>query len=308
MEHISNIIKEATKLKVKPISTGFKFLDKAIGGYYPGSMTTICGPEDSGKSAFVISQINHIAVDLHIPTLLILNNMSERTFLSCMAAYYCGIETNNVNEVLNEKKYQNAIKEYLKLLKEAPLYIIGVEWDDENFIEKVEGLITSNGIEIVFIDEIISLYTEKYTFTYNSWKSLALRLDISIVVTSCICCEHEWLDGVSRIKPALRDLFFHSAIHGHDIIIGLVNYERYNIHQNYEGRSLCDTIGFEILKQKGKNKDRRFLLPWGFLYLKDFAEKQKLTLDEIRQSSSYKIDSLIDKFNLTTEDDQPMPF
>ena len=46
MEHISNIIKETTKLKVKPISTGFKFLDKAIGGYYPGSMTTICGAED----------------------------------------------------------------------------------------------------------------------------------------------------------------------------------------------------------------------------------------------------------------------
>ena len=86
MEHISEII-ETTEV-VKPITTGMRFLDRAIGGYYPGELTAICGEENSGKTAFVVSQLNLIAVEQHIPTMIVLNNMSRRTFLSCMAAYY----------------------------------------------------------------------------------------------------------------------------------------------------------------------------------------------------------------------------
>ena len=52
MEHISDIIEGVKSLKGYPILTGFKFLDTVIGGYYPGELTTICGEEDSGKSAY----------------------------------------------------------------------------------------------------------------------------------------------------------------------------------------------------------------------------------------------------------------
>ena len=304
MEHISNVIK-SFKSKVKPISTGFRFLDKAIGGYYPGTLTTICGAEDCGKSAFVVSQINHVAVDLHIPTLLVLNNMSQRTFLSCMAAYYCGIETNNVYAVWDAKKHKSAVKSYIKLLKEAPLYIIGNKWWEENFMDKLEELIGANDIKMVFVDEVTSLGCEGKGIVLSPWKSLAVKLDVSVVATTCIWEEREGLDGIT---PALCDLLSQSDCHGSDVAIGLINYEQFNVRLDERGRDLCDMIGFEILKQKGRNKDRKFLLPWGYLLLRDFSEKQKLTLDEIRQSSGYKIDSLIDKFDLTTEADESMPF
>lgn len=139
MEHVSDIIEEMDPVEDYPISTGFKFLDTVIGGYYPGEMTTICGEEDCGKSAYVISQLSHIAVDGHVPTLLVLNNMSKRTFLSCMAAYYCSIETYNVNTVLSSVKHQAAVKEFLEKLKDAPLYVI-YEWNisEENFITAIE--------------------------------------------------------------------------------------------------------------------------------------------------------------------------
>lgn len=77
MEHISDIIENVQSLTDYPISTGFKFLDTIIGGYYPGELTTICGEEDSGKSAYVISQLNHIAMEQKIATLLIINSMSK---------------------------------------------------------------------------------------------------------------------------------------------------------------------------------------------------------------------------------------
>ena len=76
MEHISNIIDEVIQQEITPIKSGIKFLDETLGGYYPGEMTTICGDINSGKTAIIIAQINHLAVDQHIPTLLVLNNMT----------------------------------------------------------------------------------------------------------------------------------------------------------------------------------------------------------------------------------------
>lgn len=49
MEHISDIIEDVQSLTEYPISTGFKFLDTIIGGYYPGEMTTICGEKTAGS-------------------------------------------------------------------------------------------------------------------------------------------------------------------------------------------------------------------------------------------------------------------
>lgn len=116
MEHINEIIKHVINNNEHPISTGFKFLDNAIGGYYPGQLTTICGNENSGKTAFVIAQINYYAVDQQIPTLLVMNNMAERTFLSCMAAYFCSIETSDVNSVLNDEQYKKEVGALIKKL------------------------------------------------------------------------------------------------------------------------------------------------------------------------------------------------
>lgn len=36
MEHVSDIIEKMDPVEDYPISTGFKFLDTVIGGYYPG--------------------------------------------------------------------------------------------------------------------------------------------------------------------------------------------------------------------------------------------------------------------------------
>ena len=275
MEHISNVIEGNVNLKVEPISTGFQFLDKAIGGYYPGSMTTICGAEDCGKSAFVISQVNHIAVDMHIPTLLVLTSMSKRIFLSCMAAYYCGIETDNINTVLDEKKYQNAIKDYFELLKEAPLYIVNIENREGNFLNMLEELIISNGIKIVFVDEIIPVYSEKHEIILTLWKNFVMKLNVPIVATSCTW---SWREGWEGIKPALCDLV-RNDVRGQDVVIGLIKYEQFKIYCDESGRDLHDKIGLEILKQKGRNRSRKYLLPWECLYFRNYAEKCRLRLD-----------------------------
>lgn len=66
MEHITSIIDKEIKKKENPIKTGFKFLDDIIGGFYPGELTVVTGCQNSGKTAFVITQLNNISVDQHI--------------------------------------------------------------------------------------------------------------------------------------------------------------------------------------------------------------------------------------------------
>ena len=308
MEHIEQVINNVVKQNEYPISTGFKFLDDAIGGYYPGQLTTICGNEDSGKSAFIIAQVNYFAVDQNIPTLLIMNNMGERTFLSCMAAYYCSIETKNVNSVLYNKQYKNEVDAYLERLKLAPLFIIGMEWvDDKLFHEKLEGLVTSHDIKMVFVDEISQEYFYSMTrkVSISHYKAIALKLNIPVVASCCVWNDREGLEG---IRPALRDLIFYNEVHGHDTVIGLINYEQYNVFMDENGRDLHDTIHLEILKKKGKIKKRKYLLPWGYLYLRNFVNREKTALEQIRESSDYKVDTLIRKLDLTIEGCEPLPF
>lgn len=307
MERIEKVINEVKKEEIRPFSTGFKFLDRVIGGFYPGQLTTICGSVDCGKTAFVIKQINDYAVDQQIPTLLVMTYMDELTFLSCMAAYYCSIETSDVNSVIYEEQYKKDVDAYLEKLKKAPLFIVNRDWmKDEQFHEKFEGLITSNGIKIVFVDEINTAYFDPVTYKVpeNYYKSLALKLNIPVVA---ICFMWNDWDGPG-IKPSLRDIPFYMVEHEQDTIIGLINYEKYGVTLDSNGHDLHDIIHVEILKKKGRIEKRRFLLPWGDLYLRNNIKKKEKTLEQMKKSSGNSIDTLISNLNLSLAEEEPMPF
>ena len=308
MEHISDIIENLLSLTDYPLSTGFKFLDTVIGGYYPGELTTICGEEDCGKSAYVISQLNHIAVEQKIATLLIINSMPQKALVSCMAAYYCNIETYNVYSVLYDEQREAAVKNYLQKLKEAPLYVMS-EWgsNEGELLEEIEAFIQTHRIKIVFFDESNGSfdYSAKRRLSVNGLKTLALKMNIPVVATTCIWNDREGAEGM---KPFLQDLYFCSEIHGHDTVIGLIKYERHYVFQDENGRDLRDTIHLEILKKRGRIDKRKFYVPTGYFYLKDYADREKKALEDIRHACDYKIDTLINKLGLTLEPEEILPF
>ena len=64
MEHISNYKNAIIESSSVPIQSGINFIDDELGGYHPGELMTICGTEDCGKSAFIIAQVDKIAVQL----------------------------------------------------------------------------------------------------------------------------------------------------------------------------------------------------------------------------------------------------
>lgn len=300
MEHIRKIIETESKKKENPIKTGFIFLDDNLGGYYPGEMTTICGSEDCGKTAFVITQLNRIAVDQQIPTLYVLNNMTERNFLSSMIAYYCDIETNNVHTVFDIELHQDVVKSYLKMLSESPLYVVNAEWFvDKAFFEVLEKLIVDKEIKIAFFDEVVHYEVLAESGSMSYLKTLSMKLNIPVVTT---CCIWNYREGLEGIVPALPDLSRYCELHGHDVVISFIKYEQYHVYQDDHGCDLHDIIGIEILKHKGRIKNRKHYLPLGFVYLRNYAQQRKPSLKVLKQSNFYKVDALIKKFDLEIDE------
>lgn len=306
MEHIEEIIKSVTTRNEQPISTGIKFLDNAIGGYYPGEMTTICGEECCCKTAFIIHQVCRIAIDQKIPTIVLLNYMTERNFLSSMIAYYCNIETYDIHSVLYSEKYKEIVNSFLNKLKESPLYVAKAGWyEDKKITEGFGNLIELKSIKIMFVDEVKFDLRSSEIAGLSCIQTVAVKNKIPVVVTCCVWNDREGLAGV---RPSLTDLSRCSYLHGHDVVIGFTNYEQHGIEIDEHGLNLKGIIGIEILKHRGKLSENKCNIPKDYFYIRDYDQKRKQSLEELRKSGGIIVESLIKKFDLSVEECDQLPF
>lgn len=298
MKHISDYIDEALTHEPEPIKTGYKFLDETIGGYYPGEVTTIGGCEDCGKSAFVITQLNHIAVDQKIPTLLVLENMSFETFLALMASYYCCITVKDVHSVLYSPIYKESVDQYLSKLKEAPLYITDLrtllpEDTDFNAIGKV---VKEHGIRIVVYDEITGWWPSHENTIGYKLKRLALKWNIPIIVALCIWNDYHEERGVYL---SLLDFNKYAGYHGTDVVLCLTDHEKNAVYCDEHGRDLRGKVEIAILKYKGLIKKQAFQINRNSLYKRrETLEEQKKVFMEQNLGDDLIVKKLLEQFDL----------
>lgn len=304
MEHIGNVIERVTLHNEGPVKTGIAFLDNAIGGYYPGELMTVCGGENSCKSAFVIHQICRFAVDQKIPTLVVLNNMTEQTFLSSMTAYYCGLEVSNINDVLVSEEYKDTVRVFFKKLKESPLFFIPSSCSEDVCVyEMIENVIKREKIKMVFFDEKIDFYDVGRRTAKCNYKTLAAKYNI-IVVLICPVWKFR-AESVDGIRPTLLDFDHYDGSLGHDVVIAFTNFEQYGVYMSATGHHLQGMIDMKILKCRGRLKKDCFVIHKYCLFFRDYKQRQKRALQSLRNEGGPKIDSLIQKFDLSEED---MPF
>ena len=300
MEHVSKIINEISQHAITPIETGIAYFDAAIGGYYPGEVTTICGEECCCKTAFVIHQVCHIAIDQKIPTLVLLNYTSERNFLSSLIAYYCNIAPDNIHDILDSEQYKETVDEFLSKIKDSPLYVMKAGWyEDKITIDNIGKFVDMKGIKIIFVDEVMFDFSPEVAAEYVSIGTIAINKNIPIVVTCYLWNEREGLDG---IRPWLTDVSKRSYIHGHDVAIGFTNYEQNRIYMDDRGNDLHGMIGIEILKYRGKIKEKYHYIPKDYLFFRDYEKRKQQILENIKETGGEVIGSLIDKFKLTIEE------
>lgn len=273
MEHISKVFDMISQQVVTPIETGIKYFDATIGGYYPGEVTTICGEECCCKTAFVIHQVCHIAIDQKIPTLVVLDYISERNFISSMITYYCSIETNNMHHILESEQYKDPLDEFLSKLKESPLYIMRGSWyENKKTVDNIVEFIDTKNIKIAFVDEVYLDLSRDDTTEFSCIGSLAINKNIPVVVTCYVWNDREGIEGV---RPWLTDISKRTNLHGLDVVIGFTNYEQNRIFMDDRGFDLHDMIGVEILKYRGKIDKKSHYIPKDFLYYRDYKKRKK---------------------------------
>lgn len=263
MKHISNIL-EGQIQQNAALKSGWDFIDNELGGYHPGEMMTICGMENSGKTAFVLSQIDRLAVEQGIPTLIGFGTMDMSMVVASMMAYHYDIETNNLWELLDDPKYQPQRKEYESMLREAPLYVLDDDIRDENWEKTIGEWITNKEIRIIFLDEWETI-TEKDMSI--GLKHLAISTGVSVVLTDVIWNDRP-LDGFGVRLSDLNARKCSSVSALPDTVIAFNDYEYMKIFADERGVNLRGVQGIEILKQKGVIKKKEYRMIKKRLYYK----------------------------------------
>lgn len=267
MKHISNLAEEVINHKRNVVLTGFQFLDEAIGGYHGGELTTIIGNENSGKTAFLISQMAYIAIDNHTPALFVIDdNLSDDEFFLSLFAYYYSIKTNDILSLLDDEENRYLLHEFSETLLRSSLYIMHWNYDErKDAFRNLEETIAEKGIQIVLFDECFCMpQMRDHEFSLRL-KHIAIKHDIPIVTAYQTWYQNR--EHSDTALPTLHDFSDFSQFKS-DVVIAFVDYEDVHITTDEVGHNLHGKLGLQILKQKGLSQTSMFVIDKSSLYFR----------------------------------------
>lgn len=155
-ENMKQIINRSkSDKKTLGIPTGFKGLDKILGGWIDGQHYILAGRPGSGKTSFLTSQIYNIGIEQKIPCGVFSLEMTKEQIEYRLKTILTGIPNNRIisGNIYQEEweKLYNATN----IISKSPIYI-----DDSSTLNivdlrsKVINLVQKHGVKIVFIDFI----------------------------------------------------------------------------------------------------------------------------------------------------------
>ena len=257
MRHIKDSIDQVRNQNVSALSFGLEYIDDYLGGLYPGEMTVICGDVDDGKTALMIRQIHRLAFDEEIPVLMVLNGMSEHTFLACMAAYYCSIITNDVHQVYTDDVHKDEVEAYWRLLEKKPVYLADTKDISAMDSDSIKQFVSAKGIKAVFFEQASVMTIKGWKISRLGYylKHLAKDLQVAIVA------EYEfWYNDYEQplsFQQFEKNHFSNFA----DNIIGLLDFANHQVFMDEKGNNLRGYVRMKVIKHKGiisSGKERVF--------------------------------------------------
>lgn len=257
MRHIKDSIDQVRNQNVSALSFGLEYIDDYLGGLYPGEMTVICGDVDDGKTALMIRQIHRLAFDEEIPVLMVLNGMSEHTFLACMAAYYCSIITNDVHQVYTDDVHKDEVEAYWRLLEKKPVYLADTKDISAMDSDSIKQFVSAKGIKAVFFEQASVMTIKGWKISRLGYylKQLAKDLQVAIVA------EYEfWYNDYEQplsFQQFEKNHFSNFA----DNIIGLLDFANHQVFMDEKGNNLRGYVRMKVIKHKGiisSGKERVF--------------------------------------------------
>ena len=257
MRHIKDSIDQVRNQNVSALPFGLEYIDDYLGGLYPGEMTVICGDADDGKTALMIRQIHRLAFDEEIPVLMVLNGMSEHTFLACMAAYYCSIITNDVHQLYTGDVHKDEVEAYWRFLEKKPVYLADTKDISAMDSDSIKQFVSAKGIKAVFFEQASVMTIKGWNISRLGYylKQLAKDLQVAIVA------EYEfWYNDYEQplsFQQFEKNHFSNFA----DNIIGLLDFANHQVFMDEKGNNLRGYVRMKVIKHKGiisSGKERVF--------------------------------------------------
>ena len=247
---------------INGVATGFHALDKMISGLSNGNLVTIAAVPSMGSTSFALSMLVNIAVERKEPSLYVSLSMTKEELVNRLIINVCDIPGEKIKNGQLSPYEWGQLDCKIKELYNSPLIIY-----DEPFmhiykmVEDIRDCVKNNGIKIVVIDYLQRIYSQ-FSFFENRYleinyftrmlKSLALELDIPIVVLSQINRNIDHREGIDGKRPILSDLRDSGTIEGDsDMVIFIHRPDYYHVYQDEKGNDLRGMA--EVIVAKNRN-------------------------------------------------------
>ena len=221
---------------ISGLSTGFTDLDKMTSGWQNTDLIILAARPAMGKTAFALSLIRNMAVDLGIPVGMFSLEMGNVQLVNRLICNVCQIPGDKIKSGKLEKYEWGQLDSKIVALENAPIYV-----DDTPQLSvfelrsKARRMVREHGVKMLFID-YLQLMTanvgkgsrqEEISTISRSLKGLAKELNIPIMALSQLNRNLEGREGVEGKRPQLSDLRESGAIEQDADIVLFVNRPEY---------------------------------------------------------------------------------
>lgn len=246
---------------ISGLESGFTELDKMTSGWQNGDLINIGARPGMGKTAFVLSMLKNMVINLGTPAVLFSPEATKTQLMQRLMANVCEIPHAKIkNGQLANYEWQQ-LDYKLKDLLDARLHIdTSSSMKIDDLCNKVHYYVREKKVKLIVIDYIQLLYTDiKYaearyseiSYFTRRLKSLAKELNIPIIITSQLNRAPEYREGIEGKRPQLADLRDSGTLcDDPDIVIFLHRPEYYGIFQDDRGNDLHGIAEVIIAKHR----------------------------------------------------------
>ena len=212
------------------LTTGFKDLDRMLGGLQRTDMIVIAARPSLGKTSLAMNIAEHVAMDLGKPTAVFSLEMSSEQLVQRILASRAKVESSRLKNGLVSQRDIQELTRTMGEISEAPLYI-----DDTPGLvimelrAKARRLKAQHDIQLAVIDYLQLLRSPSKKSSDNRQleiaeisagiKGLAKELNIPILVAAQLNRQPEQRDGG---RPRLSDLRESGSIEQDADVVGLL--------------------------------------------------------------------------------------
>lgn len=229
------------------IDTGYKDLNKILGGFQKSDFIIIGGRPAMGKTAFALNLATKISAKFNKPVAIFSLEMSKQQLDERLLGALACVDLQKIREGnLTDKEWEKLTQKF-SILSNAPLYV-----NDEPYLtpqilkRRARRLKREKGIELIVIDYLQLMAGDRRTENKQQevseisrqLKLLARELDIPIIALSQLS---RGLEARQDKRPIMSDIRESGAIEQDaDLVMFLYRDEYYN--ENTQDKNIAEVI------------------------------------------------------------------